>query len=1192
MHLLTADKPHLFGAIYRSFSCKSGTLKLIRVMKLTAFFLLIGCLQLSARADGQEVTLKVEDVPLRVVFREIQKQTGLNVMVDEKLLKKTGRVSINVSHTPVVEVLNMSLRNEPLVYTISNGRIVIKAKEAREVNAPIIVVVEEEPTGIKVSGRIVNEKGEPVVATVQVKGNKNKGTTTNEQGYFTLEDVEENAVLLVSGVSIESFEIKVSGRTELGAFTAQTKVQEGDMVVVNTGYQRIPRERITGSFVQVDEKLINRRVSTNLLDRLEDVTSGVLFNKGAGSEAEPITIRGRSTIFSNTEPLIVIDNLPYDGSIDNINPNDVESISILRDAAAASIWGARAGNGVIVITTKKGLSNSKPSISFNTNFTFGESPDLYYVPQMEMGDFIEIEKALFAAGVYRNNERSLSRTKLSPVVETLIKQRDGLISADQANTLIESYKLNDIRRDLDRYYYRNSLNQQHALNLRGGSNNHRYVVNAGFDRNLLTSVGAFTERFTLGTQNSWSLINNKLELSAGFYLAQNKNYSDTKRPQAEPYERLSDDDGNPLRVLRGYSERYINSIANDGLLDWTYVPLQERGLEISDDRSFDLRTTASARYQFMPGLSAEMIYQYWQNNGKSRTYNPLATYFTRDYINRYTQVNPDGTLYRPVPEGGILSLDNSTARSHSFRAQVNYSKQFGDHTISALGGYEAKDNQGDANSVTYFGYDDELGLSQPVDFISRFRLYYNPGIQTAINPGTRHKGTIDRFISYFGNIAYAYKQRYFLTLSARKDQSNLFGVDANMRGVPLWSAGLGWNINSESFYQLEWLPLLKIRATYGYSGNVNKTLSAYTTAYFYASPNYDIIPGLLRGGIYNPPNPALRWEKIQSINLGLDFELKNRVLSGTVEWFSKKGMDLIGTAPVPASTGAITFTGNFASTLTSGLDLTLNSNNLSGAFEWQTKFLYSYINEKILSYETRSNAANYMSSSVSGSRSASIYPLEGRPLFSVYSYAFAGLDPQTGDPLGYLNGDPSKDYNAIINAATPDNIVFHGPVRPKHFGAIRNDFSWKGFSLSVNVSFRLGNYFRRRSIDYFSLLRGSIQHGDYTNRWQQPGDEQWTNIPSMPALTSSATVSSRRNNFYRNSSSLVEKGDHIRLQDIRLSYQITSQQIKWLPVKSVEFYGYANNLGIIWKATKLDIDPFSISSRPLRSIALGCKIDF
>lgn len=1171
------------------FNDRRHLFKLLLMMNLTAILLVSICLGASANGLGQNISINERDKPLEKVLMQIEKQSGYQFVYTVDVIKKGKHVTLNVNDATIEEVLKLCFKEQPLSYTIVDKVVVVKNKTPSHFEQKISL-----PPAINVRGRVLNENREPVIgASVQVKGDQSKGTSTDENGYFELKGVEENAILMISAVNIETREAKVAANDELMNIVVKISVVTGESVeILSTGYYRVPKERATGSFVQINQELIERRVSTSILDRLEDVTSGVLFNKGNGSQVEPITIRGRSTIFANTAPLIVVDNFPYDGSIENINPNDVESISILRDAAAASIWGARAGNGVIVITTKKGKYNSKVQVSYNANLTFGGKPDLFYVPQMDIADFIAIEEQLFARNFYRSAEISAAKTRLSPVVETLIKKRDGLISADEANQLIAEYKTRDVRRDLEKYYYRNSINQQHSLNVRGGSNHHQYTFSAGFDRNLSDEVGSYFNRITLNTLNNWSLIKNKLELSAGVYLAQNKNYSDTKRPQVFAYDRLADNDGNPLSITRSYSERYINSIANDGLLDWTYIPLNERGLEIQDNRALDLRVTTSAGYQILPGLKAEVLYQYWQNGQRNSNHYPFESYYTRDYINRYTQVNPDGSFSKPVPEAGILSLNNINASSHSIRGQLSYFKETGNHSLSALAGYEAKDMEGANNAVTYFGYDDELGLSKPVDFNTRFRMYFNQGSQVAIDPGIDHGGTIDRFISYYANIAYTNRRKYSITLSARKDQSNIFGVETNMRGVPLWSAGLGWNISKESFYKLSWLPLLKFRATYGYNGNIDKSLSAYTTAFYSITPWYELIPGLLRGGIINPPNPSLRWEKIQVLNLGLDFESKNRIVNGSIEWYAKKGMDLIGNMPIAASTGSTRFKGNFASTLTKGVDISVNTTNLSGRLGWQTRFLYSYVNEKILSYSTRASVAQYMSSSVSGSLSASIYPMEGRPLFSVYSYPWAGLDPQSGDPMGYLNHNPSTDYNAIINAATPENIIYHGPTRPPHFGAIRNDFTWKNFSLSANISFRMGGYFRRPSIDFSWLLRGRIEHGDYANRWQQPGDETRTNIPSLPPLTNSTTVNTRRHNFYMNSSALVEKGDNIRFQDLRLAYRLNKQTIKRLPVSGIEIYGYANNIGLIWKATKIDIDPDYRTSLPIKTYAIGCRVDF
>jgi hypothetical protein len=412
-------------------------------------------------------------------------------------------------------------------------------------------------------------------------------------------------------------------------------------------------------------------------------------------------------------------------------------------------------------------------------------------------------------------------------------------------------------------------------------------------------------------------------------------------------------------------------------------------------------------------------------------------------------------------------------------------------------------------------------------------------------------------------------------LSGRIDQSNLFGVKTNQKGVPLWSAGAAWNINQEKYYTSEWLPFLKLRVTYGYNGNVYKGISAYTTARYNGNNGSTQLP---YAQVINPPNPELRWEKFQMVNMGIDFGFKGDRLSGSVDFFQKKGIDLIGVSLFAPSSGISTFRGNYAGTKGKGVDLTLNSKNTNGDFTWRTNLLFSYIQDKVTGYNVEPTGLPGVG-----------VPVLNRPLYGIYSYAWAGLDPLTGDPQGYLNGKLSKDYTTILSTANINNSMYNGSARPTIFGSLRNTITWKNISLSANISYRFNYYFRKQSVNYTNVLNSKIDHGDFDLRWQKQGDEKFTNVPSLPE-----SVNSSRDNFYAGSSVLVGKADNIRLQDVRISYDLPGNSVRNLPVKHIQFFAYANNLGMIWKADKGKIDPDYANAvyAPVRTIAAGIKADF
>lgn len=1036
-----------------------------------------------------------------------------------------------------------------------------------------------------IRGKVISEKDQLPLpgATIQAKGTS-LATSSDSLGNFTLAVSQPELILQVSFIGYQvkeqALRLPLTGTLIIALSEDENALDE---VVVSTGYQAVPKERATGSFAQVNNSLLNRSVSPDIINRLEDVVPGLVFNrKGVGS----LSIRGQSTLFANAQPLIVLDNFPYDGDINLINPNDVESVTVLKDAAAASIWGSRAGNGVIVITTRKGKNNQKPKVSFNSNVTLGDKPDLFYQPQLSSADFIEMEKILFSRNYYRSMEISSNRNNpLSPVAELLIAKRDGLISPAMADAQIEALKLQDVRSDMEKHLYRNSINQQYSVNMNGGTENQRYLLSAGYDRNLSSALGNGNRRITLNAANSYSLLKQKLEINSSIYFTSRS--TERNNPGSirlsgnralHPYARFTDDDGNPISLIHDYRPSFIQAAEQQGLLNWEYSPLRELELANNTSRDADYRINGGLKYKLFEGLTADVLYQFSSTSENARDLQVQESYYTRDLINNMTTLT-NGTLKRNIPLGDILDIQNGSMTSHNLRTQLGYNRSWKqNHAINAIAGWEMRTyNAGNAGHRLY-GYNDEYASSSVVDYINQVPIFSNPGASTSIQNGDFQSELNDRFISWYMNSAYTFKNRYTLSASARLDQSNLFGVRANQKGVPLWSAGASWDVSREDFYKLNWLPELKIRATYGYNGNIDKTVTAYTTALL--SPNVTPVNKLPFALITNPPNPELRWERIKMINVGIDFSSTGQQITGSIDYFYKRGLDLIGFTPYAPSTGITEFKGNTASISGNGIDALISSVNLNGRFGWNTDLIVSYATDKVLDYKIESTATNLVQSA-DGSR----YPVTGNSLYSVYSYPWAGLDPQTGDPRGFLNDAASNNYSGLIGAATPGNIIYHGPSRPLFSGALRNTFSWKGISVSANISYRLGYYFRKNSVRYNMVLTGQGGHGDYAMRWQKPGDEAFTNIPSIPSATNT-----NRDNFFSYSEALVEKGDHIRLRDINITYDLTRSGLK-LPFRRTQLYLYGNNLGMLWKANDAGIDPDYQTGPPPRTIAAGLRID-
>lgn len=958
-----------------------------------------------------------------------------------------------------------------------------------------------------------------------------------------------------------------------------------DQVVVSTGYQQMRADRSTGSYTAIGTGLLNRKVSTNLLDRLEGVASGLLLNrnKTANVNESSILIRGRSTLFASPEPLVVVDNFPYDGDPGSLNPNDIESVTLLKDAAAAAIWGARSGNGVIVITTKKARHSARPVFQFNTNFTRSDLPDLYYQPTAPATDLMQLEAFLFSKGYY-NGRINLPYASLSAITDLLAQRRSGIISAADSARLSSALAATDSRRDQLKYLYRPALLQQYSLSVSGGSPASSYYLSGGLDRNLNTQRGSELSRATLTATHQLQLVKGKLELQTGFGITQNRNAlpSNIFNSAIPVYQALADASGTALPVYRDYRKRWLDTVAAGQLTDWTYRPLDETGLVNNRVSSTEFRLNHQLNWQMASWLRFSILYQYQQGYTEIRNLQSQDSYYTRDLVNRYTQ--PDyagGQAIRAIPFGDILDRTHSRYGTHNGRLQLNFTHSWqGRHRLEALAGWEIKAYSSAAQTQRLYGYNDQNATDILINPVSTF--YTLPaGSLSRIPTNNNERMVTDHYISYFSNLGYTYKDRYQLSASARRDESNLFGVDANQKGVPLWSVGAGWWLHRESFFKARWMDQLKLRVSFGYNGNVDKSTTAYTTAgvaisSFFAQPTLSLV---------NPPNPALRWEKIATWNAGIDFSVLHHRLWGSIDFFRKNGEDLIGVSPVAPQTGITQFRQNIASLRTRGYDLTLNAAPVQGPVTWHIQALISHAADIVTGYLVQPPALkNFLTNSTS-------YPLEGKPWSAVFAYRWAGLNPATGDPQGIVDGNASGAYNRLISPQSLSELVYFGSARPTDFGSLRNDISWNNWRFSFNIMYSWGYYFRRPALSYSSAYSSSLSgspvlHGDYAFRWQKPGDENNTTVPSMvyPAIGA-------RDEFYQYAEIQVEKGDHIRLRDLRIDYFLPLHKKSW--IRSCQLYVYVNNIAILWRANHSGIDPENISGYPSpRSWSVGMQVGF
>lgn len=1036
------------------------------------------------------------------------------------------------------------------------------------------------------NGRVLNAATKLPLAGASISSSEGKTSVADSAGYFTIQSNAASVVLRISHTGFVSKQQSFKLQNDIQVILLEPASATLAAVTVNTGYQYIAPERITGSVQKIDNALLNRSVNSNVIDRLEGVASSLYFSKN--TSAKGIFIRGLGTINSNTQPLIVIDNFPYEGDINSINPNDVDNVVVLKDAGAASIWGARAANGVIVITTKKAGYGQRQRISFNSNISLSPREDIYKSREfMPTADFIALEQDLFKRGFYDASiANTVSYPVLSPVVELLAKNRSGIISGPALEDSLQRLSTLDYREQFQQYLFRPAVSQQYSLGISGGAANMNYVVNAGYDKALSNTIGNENYRATLYAALNFKF-NKKTSIGIAVNYARRENkinglgnvsFGGGKSVTPYPYLQLADAAGNPLTMPKDWRSGYTDTVGAGKLLSWKYSPLADR--DLLDQTILDHETVLrlNANYVFTNWLNIDLKGQVQQNSSDGTYLQDINSYSTRSLLNSFTTVSGNTVKYG-IPLGAVLDKSNSDGNAYSARVQVNANKEWGQHQLIGITGAEARSSKGESLSHRVYGYDKELLTYGMVDYVNTLPRYGTLSASRVPQNASFSK-TTNRFVSLFANANYTFRKKYNLSASIRKDASNLFGVNSNQKWNPFWSLGGSWLLSEEKFYHFKWLPYLKPRVTYGYSGNIQSNLSAlaiitYSNNTIISAPSARII---------SPENPDLRWEKTGILNLGIDFGGKAKRWNGSIEWYSKKGTDLLAPIPIDPTMGIQppSLTKNVAGIDTKGMDMQLSASLLTyKKFSWEADFLFSKVRSKVTKYFVE--AANKGTYAGDGNF---IVPLEGKDPYALISYKFAGLDPLNGDPLGYIADTISKNYVNLVRPTSFDDLEIKGTTRPPVFGNVRNSFSYGSFSLSVNIAYYFGYYFRKSTIDYNRLLNSWRMHSDYMLRWQNPGDEKITNVPSF-----SYPINSNRDLFYMNSSATVLKGDHIRLQDIRLSWRMNA--IRTPLLNRAELYVYCNNLGCIWTANSDKIDPmYGDGIPPAVNYSIGFKTNF
>ncbi|MDR2271654.1 MAG: SusC/RagA family TonB-linked outer membrane protein [Sphingobacterium sp.] len=1038
-------------------------------------------------------------------------------------------------------------------------------------------------------GRVVDSMGKGV-SDVSLKIVTDQRTTiSNAEGYFEIGVKNSNGQLIASHIryqtSTVTFNIQKLPLT-IQLIPKENKLDE--VGIYHTGYQAIPKERSTGSFAKMGQKELGSRVSGNIMTRIEGLLPGLYQDKrDVGNQLYKFNIRGLNSFTSAMSgPLIVLDNFPFEGSLDLINPEDIESVTVLRDAAAASIWGARAGNGVIVLTSKKG-KQGQTTIDVKVNTLATARPDLYYQKVMSSSDFIDVESFLFENGYYNAALNNVSsRTKVfSPVVFTLDKMQKGLISAAEGELYIASLRDRDYRKDLNKYLYRTAVEQQMNIAISSGNaqQSNRLSVSANLRQG--EKVGTSGQRITIKNNYDFRL-SPKVEINTALSYTFSKELTRPRVPgypinpgggkaNLYPYAELVDPNGKFLAIPNGYNMRYIDTVASEGLLDWSYKPLEDWQSSKGTSPVQNLLGSFSLQYRPLKTLTLNLNYSVEKETGNSVLAYGAESYFVRDLVNRFTQLTPDGVL-RNFPEGEIQNHGTSSMTSHRGRATIAFNRRGGtDHEINVFAGAEISNTRSNSTSFAYYGYNRSTGTTTAIDHSKAYPLILGG---TAFFPNSSGiSSSVRRFVSFFANGAYTYQDKYTVSLSARRDASNQFGVKTNDLWKPLWSAGIAWNIKKESFLRNEdFVDQLKIRGTYGSAGNSGGRLSTLPVLKY--STVTDMWQGLPFAIVSSLPNERMKWETVNTLNLGIDVGLFKK-MQLNVDWYTKESVDLIAPDDIDPTTGFYSINRNIGKISGKGMDMMLSLKDIGNKVRWSVDLSISAVKNIVKSYKGIGSSSYYYASS--GGKV--LAPTTGRELYPLFAYRFEGLDPANGDPQGWFQGNVSKDYNSLLTDSL-QNLKYYGSALPKIFGNFRHSFTYGNWNLSFNIVYRLGHHFLAETIRYTDLFNSWSSHSDFEKRWQKAGDERFTTVPSMryPAST-------QRDNFYAVSEANIHPADNVRLQDLQLQYLFKNPFGK---VRNIGVYATFSNIGIIWRSNKIGRDP-EVGNMPIPfSTALGCTIQF
>ena len=1172
--------------------------KFLLIMKLVTVILLVSFLQVSAATYGQFVTIKEKKATLEKVIKEIKRQAGYDVLVSTDKMKSNTVVNAGFNSISVEQVMDKILSGKDLTYSIEDKTILIKPREKS-----IFEKIVDYFATIKVTGVVKDKKdGLPMPGvSVTIKGTTTT-VITNDKGEYQI-TAAEDAVLVFRFIGYKTMEIGINGRTKIDLSIEEDASELKEVNIVSTGFQNINKKLFTGSATSIKGSDVKQDGIIDVSRMLEGKVAGVSVQNVSGTfgTAPKIRVRGATSISGENKPLWVVDGIVLEdivnisndqlssgdaltllgSSVAGINADDIESFNILKDASATALYGARAMNGVVVITTKKGRAGNN-NISYSGNYSTFLKPSYDQYNIMNSADQMSVYAEVLRKG---GLDANIVNGKNGGVFVKLYEQMNlynsttgqfGVENTPEGRTaFLQKYaRANTDWFDL---LFRNSFVQEHSLSFTSGSDKSQHYFSLGYYDDNGWSIADKVKRYTMNIRGNYN-ISPKVTagiLATGSYrqqrapgtLGRTNNVVEGKYERdfdINPFSyalnttrtmRMYDDNGNLEYYKLNYAPFNIKNESENNYIDLDMLDLKVQGeLNYKFLKGFEFKSLGSMRY--VKTTREHKITEY-ANMALAYRYAPNSTiregniFFYRD-PDKPQEVEKISVL----PQGGFYNRNDDNLLNFNVRNQIQYDKTIGDHTFGGFVGQELKFTNRQNSFNNGYGYQYDKGGVPFTDY----RI-----IKMLLEANYNYFGMdryYDRFAAFFANASYAYKSKYVINGTFRYDGSNRMGESRTARWLPTWTVSGAWNASEEDFIKnIEQISYLKLRAGYGLTasmGNARNSSILLTNSTTLRPRLSEVESRIVLDGL---ENSQLTWEKQYEFNAGLDLGLLKDKLSINVDFYNRNGFDLIGPFRTSGIGGEFTKYANYADMQSRGIEFTVSGRvgNPNG-LQYTPTFTFGYNKSKIINLKNTARIYDLVRPEGGA--------LEGGPVRGLYSINFQGLN-YLGVP-SFVDENGNVSNSVYVQSQNPAYLTYEGSVEPLITGGLTNTIKYKNFVLTAFVSYQTGNKIRLNNAYSANYDDTDAMPREFLDRWTLPLDEKVVNSPSIgDYLLRKSLSGSYPYTAFNYSSERVADGSFVRLKQVSLSYNLPQMLMKKIGLNSASIKLQGNNIWLIYADKKL-----------------------